>query len=229
MTIRDPFSSAKDLASWAASILQARGIDAIADWRMLEYWMQTELFRALRLKKAAEWRHLGDYEQPYFTRIPRAKSETKWVDLLVGHERDGVLDRVIWTELKDLGRNTRTVATNAAGLGKDLAALWGIHKAGTLDQWRNPPARAVDRGRQEAWKMLADATEHADWWFAQIVLMPRQGFESISDNFIQEPWIGEFEKRAKPQGSLPTIDRAGTRAFTVYALVGHAPGKGSSA
>jgi hypothetical protein len=226
MTIRDPFSSAKDLALWVASVLQARGVDAIADWRMLEYWMQTELFRALRLKKAAGWRHLGDYEQPYFTRIPRAKSETKWVDLLVGHERDVALDRIIWIELKDLGRNTRTVEANAAGLGKDLAALWGISKDGTLNQWRKPPARAVDRGRQEAWKMLADTTEHADWWFGQIVLMPRQGFESITHNHIQDLWIGEFETRVKMKVLRPVIGLAETRAFKVYALVGQVPANG---
>jgi len=36
-------------------------------WRMLEYWLQVELYRAVENGAATTWRHLGEYEQPYFT------------------------------------------------------------------------------------------------------------------------------------------------------------------
>ena len=220
---KGPFASAAQLATWSAEILQSRGIDAIADWRMLEYWMQVELFRAVRLKKAAEWRHLGDYEQPYVTRIPGAKSETKWVDLLFGREIGGVLDRLLWIELKDIGRDARTVAANARGVGRDLAALWSIDKVATLEQWRTPPPRAVDRGRLEQWQELAGTTASADWWIGQVVLVPMRGFESVTDTQVQRPWLEEFENRVKRSAGVapprPVIARAETREFIVYALV----------
>ena len=227
MTIKDPFASAEDLAPWAAEVLQTRGIDAIADWRMLEYWVQVELYRAVQLNQAGTWRHLGDYEQPCVTRIPRAKSETKWVDLVLARERDARVERLFWLELKDLGRNPQTADINALGLGKDLAALWGIDKPATIEQWRKPPARAVDRGRLHHWSQLAESTLGADWWIGQVVIVPKQRFESVTEQNIQEPWLTEFELRVKRKRgaapSRPVIARAMTDAFRVYAVVERGP------
>ena len=58
-----------------------KGIDDIADWRMLEYWMQVELYRAIQSGTGGSWRHIGDYEHPYFTDHPKsgAKTNTKWI------------------------------------------------------------------------------------------------------------------------------------------------------
>ena len=227
MTIKEPFASAEDLAAWAAEFLQTRGIDAIADWRMLEYWVQVELYRAVQLNQAGTWRHLGDYEQPCVTRIPRAKSETKWVDLVLARERDARVERVFWLELKDLGRNPQTADINALGLGKDLAALWSIDKAATIEQWRKPPARAVDRGRLYHWSQLAESTVGADWWIGQVVIVPKQRFESVTEQNIKEPWLKEFESRVtRKRGAVPSrpvIARAMTDAFRVYAVVERGP------
>jgi hypothetical protein len=227
MTIKDPFASAEDLAPWAAEVLQTRGIDAIVDWRMLEYWVQVELYRAVQLNQAGAWRHLGDYEQPCVTQIPRAKSETKWVDLILARERDGRVERVVWVELKDLGRNPQTAGINALGLGKDLAALWGIDKAATIEQWRKPPARAVDRGRLHHWIEHSKSTADADWWIGQVVIVPKRRFESVTEQNIKEPWLKEFEARVtRKRGaapSRPVIARAMTDEFRVYAVVARAP------
>lgn len=232
MTSKEPFASAQDLAPWAAEVLQARGIDAIADWRMLEYWVQVELYRAAQLDRAGTWRHLGDYEQPCVTRIPRAKSETKWVDLVLAREREGRIERILWVELKDLGRNPQTAAINARGLGKDLAALWGIDKAATIGQWRKPPARAVDRGRLHHWSQLAESTAGADWWIGQVVIVPKRRFESVTEGDIREPWLREFDARVKRKRGVapprPVIARAMTEAFRVYAVIERGPSHAGS-
>ena len=142
----DPFESAECLAAWVAEVLTSRGIDEIADWRMLEYWFQVELYRAVSRGLAGDWDHLGDYEQPYFTRIPRSKSNTKWIDLVFRSPREGPVERTLWIELKVLGRNANTLRTNAIGLGKDLAAPlagnrstsnWAAHKRRSR-KWLKP-------------------------------------------------------------------------------------------
>jgi len=46
MKSTSPISSSAEIAEWAAEVLSARGIDEVATWRMLEYWLQVELYRA---------------------------------------------------------------------------------------------------------------------------------------------------------------------------------------
>ena len=38
--IVDPFLNSDAVAKWAAEVLSERGIDEVAKWRMLEYWVQ---------------------------------------------------------------------------------------------------------------------------------------------------------------------------------------------
>lgn len=224
------FASGQDLARWTAGILQARGIDAIADWRMLEYWMNVELYGAVQAGAAGDWRHLGFYEQPYKTRfkIPGRKSSTKWIDLLVAWPSPSAPEHVLWIELKDLGRNPKTVKANAGGLGKDLAALWGIERQPTLAQFRKQESLAVDRGRGDEWLNLAQCLESAHWWFGQIVIARRDVCEDACVD-VEGLWITAFEKRLKdneppklPPRS-PRIIRESTSRFDVYVLVEKLP------
>lgn len=224
------FASAESLAHWAAGILQARGIDAIADWRMLEYWMNVELYGAVQGGSAGNWRHLGCYEQPYKTRfkIPGRKSNTKWIDLLLGWPTAEGPEHVMWIELKDLGRNPKTLAANAAGLGKDLAALWGIEKAATLAQFKKQESLAVDRGRGEEWLGLAGTLESAHWWFGQIAIA-RQDVRREASVDVADHWLASFRKRLEdnepPQSPPrpPQIARENTVRFEVYVLVDELP------
>ena len=66
----DPFSSSKALSEWSSRILSAQGIDQIAHWRMIEYWIQVELFRAVESNHGGAWRHFGTFERPYYTISP---------------------------------------------------------------------------------------------------------------------------------------------------------------
>jgi hypothetical protein len=108
MTIEfDPFSSSKALSEWGSRILSKQGIDEIAHWRMIEYWMQVELFRAVESNHCGAWRHLGAFEQPYYTYIPRSGSKynVKWIDLVFAEPKLNEPERIVWIELKDIGRS----------------------------------------------------------------------------------------------------------------------------
>jgi hypothetical protein len=76
MLTLEPFSDSRVLADWVRDVLLRSRIDEIASWRMLEYWFQVELYRAIESAKAGAWRHLGRYEQPYYTNLPRSGSKT---------------------------------------------------------------------------------------------------------------------------------------------------------
>jgi hypothetical protein len=202
------------MAEWVAEVLKSRGIDEIADWRMLEYWFQVELYRAVSQGYAGDWDHLGDYEQPYFTRVPRAKSNTKWIDLVFRSPRDGPVEQALWIELKDLGRNANTLRINAIGLGKDLAALRGIDREETLRQWKNPPPMAVDRGRMAAWVVQANAVAAATWHIGQVAIVLKGSLNLVPENEIQQLWIAESQKRC--------MQLTGNGVHHAPALVSHA-------
>ena len=121
----DPFSSSKILAEWSSQVLIQQGIDQISNWRMVEYWMQVELYRAIEQDNASQWRHFGDFEQPYYTAILRSGSKynVKWVDLVFAKPELKHPEQILWVELKDIGRSSHTVVANSRGLGQDLSAL----------------------------------------------------------------------------------------------------------
>jgi hypothetical protein len=220
----DRLGTAASMAAWVAEVLTSRGIDEIADWRMLEYWFQVELYRAVSQGLAGDWDHLGDYEQPYFTKLPRAKSPTKWIDLVFRSPREGPVQRTLWIELKDLGRNSNTLRTNAIGLGKDLAALRGIDRQKTLQQWRKPPPMAVDRGRLAAWMVQADAAAKGIWHVGQVAIVSKACLKLVPADEIEQLWVAEAHKRCKPLElgepgvCVPAVARAETDKFVVLAV-----------
>lgn len=220
----DRLGTSASMAAWVAEVLTFRGIDEIADWRMLEYWFQVELYRAVSQGYAGDWDHLGDYEQPYFTRAPRAKSNTKWIDLVFRSPREGPVERTLWIELKDLGRNANTLRINATGLGKDLAALRGIDRDKTLHQWTNPPAMAVDRGRLAAWMVQADAAAAGTWHLGQVAIVLKDSLNLVPADEIEQLWIAESQKRCMQltgdgvPHTAATVSRAETDKFVVLAV-----------
>ena len=107
---------------------------------MLEYWMQVEIYHAVEKGQAGNWRHLGYYEQPYYTSTPLSGSKTniKWVDLVFVSPNLEKPKRIIWIELKDLGRSTDRIISNAKVLGHDLAALYHLNTVETKRVWMTP-------------------------------------------------------------------------------------------
>lgn len=226
-TLAHPFDSSASVAAWAATVLRERGIDHLADWRMLEYWMNVELYGALLGGRAGAWRHLGQYEQPYVTRyrVPGRKTDTKWIDLVLGWPSSTSPSRVIWIELKDLGRNPSTLVTNCKGLGKDLAALLGIRKPDSLVQLRQPTEFSVDRGRLKEWSDLADAIEAAEWWIGQVVIVRKETMGGSTADDLVRHWRDGFERRLKNNRPpvrapmLAEIAQDTTDEFIVFASV----------
>lgn len=228
----DPFSSPSVLAAWTAGLLSGRGIDEVAKWRMLEYWLQVELYRAVEAGAAGAWRHLGDYEQPYSTDQPRSgsKTNTKWVDLVLAEPALDAPDRITWIELKDVGRSADTLEANAKGLGQDLAALWSLRPLETQQIWLNPPPHVIDAGRLPEWKAYAPGLLKAKHLIGQIVIVPKSAQNSISADVMEKMWLDAFEQRTKSKHTKVgvVIGRADTRSFTIHALVHDLPEKGKS-
>ena len=227
MTGSDPFRNSSELAAWAAEVLLSRGIDEVAGWRMLEYWVNVELYRAAQEGKAGPWRHLGNYEQPYVTDHPRpgAKTPTKWIDLVLAEPILTAPERVVWMELKDLGRNVDTVRKNAKGLGLDLAALWRLRPVETQQTWLDPPKHAIDRGRLGEWNTLAPGLQQARHLISQIVIVPTPESALISPDELETIWLSSFAVRAKVDHAnvIAEIGRAATQKFAVHALVRDLP------
>jgi hypothetical protein len=167
----DPFLNSENLSSWAAKHLGERGIDEVADWRMLEYWFQVEIFRLTQLGLAGAWCHVGHYEQPYHTELPHSGSKTKikWIDLVLARPGPENPDAVVWVELKDIGRSKTTTANNAKGLGHDLAALWALSPIKTKELWLNPQPYSMDRGRLDEWNKFGPNLDRGEQFIAQIV------------------------------------------------------------
>lgn len=220
----DPFSSSQALADWAVSILTEKGIDQISTWRMLEYWVQVELYRAIQAGAAGSWRHVGEYEQPYHTVLPRpgSKSKTKWIDLVVAEPVPENPRRITWIELKDIGRSQHTLKSNARGLGYDLAAVFTINPSLTRKIWENPGIYDIDRGRLSEWQRLAPGLEKAVHLCAQIVLVPHYYLENSGDKELIDVWLKTFRSCIKHLGLDPSmvIARQHTQNFILFALVG---------
>lgn len=228
--IADPFLSSDALAEWAAEVLSARGIDNVAKWRMLEYWVQVELYRAIEAGTAGAWRSLGEYEQPYFTELPRSgsKTNTKWVDLVIAEPSLDSPSRIAWIELKDIGRNHHTLVANSKGLGNDFAALWSLRPLQTQQTWLNPPGHAIDRGRLPEWNAYGPGLVNAQHLIAQIVIIPKSAWQFFSPAEMEGLWLGAFKQRTKSKSfeARVVFARRDTRMFSVYAVVHHLPTKG---
>lgn len=224
----DPFANSSTLARWVANILSAKGIDQINKWRMVEYWMQVELYRAVEDGKAGTWRYLGEHEQPYWTNapLPRSKSNIKWVDLLLAEPSDRA-QRIIWVELKDIGRNQNTLDNNLTGVGLDLAALYKINIPETRKLWRGPHGVAVDRGRLEEWQYCAPALDCDAHLIAQIVVVSKKllDVEKEDSHSITDKWLTTFEKRVEIQRTEHSIQvaRSDTVGFAIFGLVANVP------
>jgi len=225
----NPFSNSKSLAAWTAFNLKERGIDEIADWRMLEYWFQVEIFRLARLNKAGSWHHIGYYEQPYYTDIPRSgsKTKTKWIDLVFAEPNPLQPRSIIWLELKDIGRSKDTVINNARGLGHDLAALWALSPIKTKELWLHPLPHSIDRGRIEEWNKFGPHLDEAKHFIGQIVIGPIDMQDELSPQLSPERiinvWLESFIKRTGSNGPLPGIVVESTARFYVYGLVMELP------
>ena len=220
----NPFADSDSLAAWASQTLAARGLDEVAKWRMVEYWFQVELFRAVEAGQAGTWRHIGDFEHPYHTALPKSgsKTKTKWVDLVLGTPCIRSPEAVVWIELKDLGRSANTALNNARGIGHDLAALWACDAAATKDLWLNPAPHSLDRGRVAEWAELGPGIACPNQLLAQIVIAHKGLSIDSASEAIKRAWLGSFSSRTGVLAADANyeISQAETDAFTVYALVG---------
>jgi len=221
----NPFSNSKSLAAWTACNLKDRGIDEIADWRMLEYWFQVEIFRLAKLNKAGSWHHIGDYEQPYYTDIPRSgsKTKTKWIDLVFAEPNPLRPRSNVWLELKDIGRSKNTVPNNAKRLGHELTALWTLSPIKTKELWLHPLPHSIDRGRIEEWNKFGPHLDEAKHFIGQIVIGPIDIQNGLSPQTIIDVWLESFIQRTGSNGPLPEIVVESTGKFYVYGLVMELP------
>ncbi len=222
----DPFQNSQTLANWAANALEKAKIDEVTDWRMLEYWMQVELFRAAQNGDAGQWRHLGTYEQPYYTNSPRSGSKfnIKWVDLVLAEPDFVNPSRIAWIELKDIGRSPHRLKSNAASLGQDLAALSMIDPLRTSEVWQNPPEHVVDRGRHEEWGKHQIILSTASHIIGQIVLVPGMFANQVDLSLIFQHWTKTFMSRLgnkRLQNQL-AFGKADLNRFVVVGIV-HSP------
>lgn len=220
----NPFSDSQVLANWAASTLGACRIDEVARWRMLEYWFQVELFRAVQSGKAGAWQHVGNFEHPYHTNHPRSgsKTNTKWIDLVFAEPGPEGPKKVVWCELKDIGRSQGTVENNAKNLGNDLAALWSIDPERTRDLWLNPQPHSMDRGRLEEWRRFGERIDGGEQLIAQIVLYHKSFCTELPLDRIVELWMASFAAKSKASTAIDpySIASSETDAFVVLGLVG---------
>lgn len=220
----DPFTDSQQLANWTASILVARHLDEVANWRMVEYWIQVELFRAVQSGSAPDWHHIGDFEHPYYTGLPKSgsKTNTKWIDLVFSRPNPKTPETVVWCELKDLGRSRATAKSNAKGLGIDLAALWALDPIKTKELWLNPPAHSKDRGRLLEWNQSGNGLAKAKHMISQIALCHKSLCAEMAVELMKELWLSSFASRTGV--SLPSnsysIATSETGKFVVFGLVG---------
>ena len=189
--------------------------------------MQVELYCAAQDNKAGVWRHVGDHEQPYYTGVPAPgrKSKTKWVDLLLAEPNPKSPKRIVWVELKDVGRSEHTLKANSVGLGHDLAALYSINPSESKKLWLDPHASRVDKGRVEEWKECTPALDCDDHLIAQVALAPR-GFQT---EMVVELWHQTFAKRAGVSAgdAKIIIKQSDTNQFAILALVSRLQPRGN--
>ena len=150
------------------------------------------------------------------------------MDLVIAEPPLQSPSRIVWIELKDIGRSHHTLLANAKGLGNDFAALWSLRPLETQQTWLNPPDHAVDRGRLPEWDAYGPGILGAQHLIAQIVIVPKTAWQLISTADMESLWLGAFEQRtksnAKNEGVL--IARRDTKVFSVYAVVHQLPTKG---
>lgn len=224
----DLFLSPENLAGWSATILSKRGLDEIADWRMLEYWVQCELYRAIQTGQAGTRQHLGQYEQPYCTALPvLGKYKWKWADLVVAEPNLKQAERIIWIELKDTGRSEERLRDNSRGLGRDAAALYALDSKETINGWRKSPEHVKDKGRREEWMELANVIEKSTHSAAQITIVPLKLVEE-HEEIVQENWLWAFYNKVKQIGVTETniklkIARCNTEKFAIFATLYNIP------
>jgi len=221
-----PFNTSKQLADWTTRILTERDIDCLIDWRMLEQWMQTEIFRAIDTDTGNPWRHFGYGEQPYCCDMPKSLSKPTSVpriDLVFAQPEFELPQQIIWFELKHIGRSQETLQTNANNLGADLIALYSINPAKTKELWLNPPGHVVNANKTEFWKKHAHGIERAEHFYAQVVLIQKDLADLPgNETLVRNRWLTSFENRGKITSRQHdiSIERADTQRFTIFALVG---------
>ena len=220
----DPFADSQQLADWTTSTLVARHLDQIANWRMVEYWIQVELFRAIQSGGAPDWHHIGDFEHPYHTDLPKSgsKTNTKWIDLVFSNPNPQKPEKVVWCELKDLGRSRDTAKNNAKGLGNDLAALWALDPLKTMELWLNPPPHSMDRGRLQEWNRSGNGLAKARHLILQIALCHKSLCAEIAIETIKDLWMNTFALKtgASISADSYSIATSETERFIVFCLVG---------
>lgn len=212
-------NSSKETADWASATLTKQGIDNRADWRMLEYWFQVELFHALQSESVPGWVHYGTYEHPYFTHAPLSgsKSNFKWVDLLCATPSVAAPRQLVWLELKDVGRNPDRLNVNVWALGKDLIALYEIDPTETAKAWRNPPDWVKDAGRTEEWSTLADGLEKSKFCIGQIVVAEKNLLYQYGEDRFENRWKDSWHSAV--DGHDVNIERSDTEKFAVFSII----------
>jgi hypothetical protein len=221
----DPLQNSQTLANWAARVLKEARLGEVTSWRMLEYWMQVELFRATQNGNAGQWSYLGTFEQPYYTNSPRSGSKynIKWVDLVLAEPYVENPSRIAWIELKDIGRSHHRLMSNASGLGQDLAALAMLDPEKTIEVWQKPPEHIADLGRHEEWKTHQSVLKNASHIIGQIVLVPGKFANQDDLDLITAYWIKTFQSRVGNQIHREELAFANTTVdgFVLFALVHH--------
>lgn len=102
-------------------------------------------------------------------------------------------ERIVWMELKDIGRSDHTLMINAKGLGQDLAALWSLRPVQTRDTWLNPPPHVVDRGRIPEWQRFAPLLTSAKYLISQVVIVLTTLDGVFTSDGFEKLWLQSFE------------------------------------
>jgi hypothetical protein len=131
----------------------------------------------------------------------------------------GRIKHVVWLELKDLGRNAKTMQNNCKGLGHDLAALATINVENTIQTWISPPSHVIDRGRIPEWTSYAQGMVHAKHWIGQIVISSLSLEDHLSPAEVKALWLGEYSKRTGLSSESVHISDQSTRCFRIYSLL----------
>lgn len=154
-----------------------------------------------------------------------SESLTRWVDLVFVSPNLEKPKRIIWIELKDLGRSTDRIISNAKGLGHDLAALYHLNTVETKRVWMTPPPHVVDKGRKQEWHELAPSLDAERHSICQIILAPEMLVQEVGKERINQSWLKTFELRARVSNSDFRITMSDSIAdgFVIFALVAPLP------
>lgn len=199
--------------TWIKSVLHERRVSEVISWRMLEYWLQVELFRSLNRLIFDDFKAEGTYEIPYVTSYSprnREKIGVKWSDLLAINRKESL---AIWFELKDLGRSVNRLEYNAKGVGKDLVSLYKLSWKETLNELRNPRVTSKDVNRKEEFLKVADDLEQCRHMLGiVVVIFPSEDFNAEKCKKIitnTYNYILRKEKCPRPQFAKSTYNEFG--------------------